>query len=47
MDDPLAFAIGCIFIGLGLGTGLSCIGDGIKNIAKILDKYLKTGESKS
>lgn len=36
MNDPIAFIIGCIFIGSGLGVGLSCIGDGIKAIAKKL-----------
>ncbi len=29
---------GLIVIGLGLGVGLSCIGDGIKNLAKVLEK---------
>ena len=38
MNDPIAFVFGCLFIAAGLGTGLSCIGDGIKNIAKILEK---------
>lgn len=38
MNDPIVFIVGCAFIGIGLGMGLSCIGDGIKNIAKILSK---------
>ena len=46
MNNPVAFVTGCIFIGLGLGTGLSCIGDGIKAIAKVWQSYKEEKKSK-
>ncbi len=45
MNDGFAFMVGCLFIGVGLGVGLSCIGDGIKELAKIWrDSVMKKKE---
>lgn len=44
---PFAVISGCLFIAVGFGTGLSCIGDGIKAIAKVLKESLQDEDVKS